>query len=1777
MLTWTAYGQSGIWTNRASGNWGTALNWAGGTIADGGDNLADFSTLASGVTSLTVTLDSARTLGNLKFGAATNTYLIGANTLTLQNSTNTPAILPASQTTTLGVPLASSQTVLISGGSIALTNQNNNFSGGLTLQTGQAAFLGQGALGAGTITVGSSVGSGQSGFNMVSTAATGTTPIVITNNFVIQTILWIVGQSGVGFNPQPVVILGNVYLNSGASNLRAFALQLPLTIGGVVSGGGTYGLNLNTLAGGALTLTNPANSFSGNITFNTSQTLQVDSDGALGYFNNKVNFATAGGTLRALASFTMGTAYSRQVVMTAAGTLDSSNNVFEVDCPITGAGALTKAGSGTLNLTGANTFTGGIALNAGTFEVSSGGSLATAVAMTVPTNTVLQFQDSASVPNLASYTINNGGKFYLIGSPTISSTAPITVNSGGLFDVSGLSSAFTLGSGQTLSGNGSVNGGCIAGSSSAIVPGTAGTAGTLTFSSNLSLNGQQIQFDLTNNVVEGGGTNDEILVGGNLTLSGGETILLNYVAGSLATGTYKLIKYNGTLTGTFTLAAAYPNVAIDNGVGTPGYITLVVSGPAVANNLFWKGDGTANLWNISAVNWVTNFANPALAYSDPSKVTFDDLGSSSPAVNLTTTVLPNLVTFNTTNKSYIIAGAGKISGSTGLTKNGTNTVILDSSTPNDFSGPIAINAGTLQIGNNDTGGSIGAGNITGASATTATLAYNRTDATTLNNKISTSLIQVNSGTLSLAGSQNNNSDVLTVNNGGMVILGKTSASSVNAIGAGPTTINAGGTVQLGGTGGSQISSTGVVNMNGGTFDPAGLTDGFTSLNGYGTLMDSVGGGTLTLSAASGLKPQNGTLTDNNVNLTLSGTPGFQVQSGGTFNLAGGTVSYGSSTTAGVNAGGVFNMSGGSLSTSTYFAIGSSTTPAVANFSGGSFVNTGELLQGFGGTAVVSFSGSANLNLNDFSYGNSPLTNYFNGGTVTTKVMHQRGGGTWTAFFNGGTLQAKASVAFMPDTGTLFANQNTYISTNGLYFNDGGYAVSIAQPLLHDPALGAAPDGGLTKSGSGTLTLTGVNTFTGGITNLGGFLGFNTRGGVNGNNFIADYATNIITVAASGTTITNQSLALGSSGVATEGLNFNLGTLGLPTAPPLKVAGALTSVGNVSVGLVAPVLPPGSATLIKYGSFNPAQFANWSVSTIPYVTVTLSNNTANSSIDINVAPGNYPLWTAANGNVWDTSTINWKMSLTSVATNYFETAPPGPPVAFDDTAASHDVQLTAQTVSPAFITVSNTVGYTFEGGYGIAGSGALIKTGTGSLVLSNASGANTYSGSTLVTGGSLVAAMPNMLSTASALTVTGGSLNVSSNNQTIGNVTLNNSTLLGTGTLTGNGGTLTFNDGINNFILGMPLAGTIQIVQNGTGEITLTNASTYLGNFSINSGTVRVQNGAALGYGAFTGSSLTSVSSGARLILDGTFTTTEELYLDGSGPDGNGALVVTNGNVTYSDNAKLGGTTTIYIAGNASLTNTGQFYGGGPLIKTGPGLLYCGSAVPLSGATASQGTLIVTQGLGSGSGTLTVNSGATFGGAGTIVPNTTIQAGGTLAPGALGIGTITFNNLTSAGAINMEISNNGGVLTADQIVINTNLVLTGTLTVTDIGPSPQVAGNSFTLFATNYPALSAITPVLPTLPAGLTWTNRLAIDGTIAVLSSGTATNPTNITTVVRSGNLELTWPADHTGWTLQTQTNALSVGLGTNWVAVPGSSTVNSITNAINPANGSVFYRLVYP
>ncbi len=81
----------------------------------------------------------------------------------------------------------------------------------------------------------------------------------------------------------------------------------------------------------------------------------------------------------------------------------------------------------------------------------------------------------------------------------------------------------------------------------------------------------------------------------------------------------------------------------------------------------------------------------------------------------------------------------------------------------------------------------------------------------------------------------------------------------------------------------------------------------------------------------------------------------------------------------------------------------------------------------------------------------------------------------------------------------------------------------------------------------------------------------------------------------------------------------------------------------------------------------------------------------------------------------------------------------------------------------------------------------------------------------------------------------------------------------------------------------------------------------------------------------------------------------------------------------------------------------------------------------------------------------------------------------------------------------------------------------------------------------------------------------------AAVSSGVNTNPTNIVYSLTDNVLTLSWPADHTGWQLQMQTDSLSVGINTNWVNVAGSTSTNRVVVPINPANGSVFYRLVYP
>jgi hypothetical protein len=85
-------------------------------------------------------------------------------------------------------------------------------------------------------------------------------------------------------------------------------------------------------------------------------------------------------------------------------------------------------------------------------------------------------------------------------------------------------------------------------------------------------------------------------------------------------------------------------------------------------------------------------------------------------------------------------------------------------------------------------------------------------------------------------------------------------------------------------------------------------------------------------------------------------------------------------------------------------------------------------------------------------------------------------------------------------------------------------------------------------------------------------------------------------------------------------------------------------------------------------------------------------------------------------------------------------------------------------------------------------------------------------------------------------------------------------------------------------------------------------------------------------------------------------------------------------------------------------------------------------------------------------------------------------------------------------------------------------------------------------------------------------DQLAVDGSVTVSSVATPGSQ-QISASVSGGNLNLSWPAAWTGLYLQTQSRTNTLGLGTNWVTIPGSDALNAFSAPIQ-LNSNVFYRL---
>ena len=110
--------------------------------------------------------------------------------------------------------------------------------------------------------------------------------------------------------------------------------------------------------------------------------------------------------------------------------------------------------------------------------------------------------------------------------------------------------------------------------------------------------------------------------------------------------------------------------------------------------LVW--DGSTNTWEIAGSDNDWNGGTPENFFNNDD-VTFDDtLIAANQTITLGTTVQPGSITVNNSTYSYVISGAGGISGSTGINKSGTNSIELNGT--NTYTGAVSITGGTFKMG-----------------------------------------------------------------------------------------------------------------------------------------------------------------------------------------------------------------------------------------------------------------------------------------------------------------------------------------------------------------------------------------------------------------------------------------------------------------------------------------------------------------------------------------------------------------------------------------------------------------------------------------------------------------------------------------------------------------------------------------------------------------------------------------------------------------------------------------------------------------------------------------------------------------------------------------------------------------------------------------------------------------------------------------------------------------------------------------------------------------------
>ncbi|EJO6683113.1 autotransporter-associated beta strand repeat-containing protein [Salmonella enterica] len=1083
--------------------------------------------------------------------------------------------------------------------------------------------------------------------------------------------------------------------------------------------------------------------------------------------------------------------------------------------------------------------------------------------------------------------------------------------------------------------------------------------------------------DITDNAVlelnTGGDFDNAISGSGQVVKSGDETLTLSgsntYTGGTIISG--------GTLVATNVEALGTGDVT-DNAtleLNTGGDFDNAIGG---TGSVVKSGDKTLTLSGANSYTGGTTISGGTLVASN-----VEALGSGDVTDNAT-------LELNTGGDF-----ANNIGGTGSVVKSGDKTLTLSGT--NSYTGGTTISGGTLVANNVE---ALGTGDVTN----NATLELNTGG--DFDNAISGSGQVVKSGdkTLTLSGA-NSYSGATTISGGTLI------ATHVNALGTGAIdnrasllldasgqftvtdlTTESGGNTEIGAGSTLQATtltqksdSTLTINLNGNTVDPvihaasqvslAGTLD----ITGVGDVLDSDPASTDDLDTFT-LIASDKTIAGDFEKLTVAGmdadladfitVDGRIDDTGKQYELTTALTWYADRDDAVTDAHGTFNLTNadGSFAVNTVLEnVDATLDPASAT--------------GWDGTSLIK-QGAGTLILN--------AENTYTGGTT----------------ISGGTLVATNVDAL--GSGDVTDDATLELNTGGTF----------------DNAIGGS--GNVVKSGADTLTLSGSNSYTGGTTISGGTLVASNvealgTGDVTNNatlelNTGGDFINNI-----GGTGRVEKSgddtLTLSGSNTYTGGTLINGGTL---------VASNVEALGT------GDVTDNATLALNTGGTFDNAISGSGQVVKSGDETLTLSGTNS------------YTGGTTISGG-------------TLVATNV-------------EALGSGDVTDDA--------TLELNTGGTFDNA--ISGSGQVVKSGDKMLTLS---GANSYSGGTLISDGTLVASNVEALgngdvtNNATLALNTGGDFtnNISGSGQVVksgddtltlsgansytGGTTISGGTLvatnvdaLGTGDVT-NSSTLELNTGgtFDNAI-----SGSGQVVKSGDETLTLSGSNTYTGGTLISGGTLVATNVDALGTGDVTDNATLELNTG------GTF----DNVISGSGQvvkSGDDTLTLSGANSYTGGTLISGGTlvaTSVEALGSGDVTdnavlelNTGGTFdnaisGSGQVVKSGDKTLTLSGANSYTGGTTiSGGTLVASnvEALGSGDidnyASLQLNASGQFVTANLTTHDNAITAIG--AGSALRANTLT-QEANSTLAVHLTDSNSGAIVTADRANLG------GTLDITGIG-------------------------------------------------------------------------------------------------------------------------------